>query len=297
MFISFVETKSCLGHINYYNKFIADLSLNNTVEVVSSEKICRSLSVNDGVKLSSVFKANKKNKIAYNIQQVLLCYKALIYAINNKSEKVIFAAYDTFAIGFLCLIFPALFSKIKVEVFEHNNIDQLSKSRVKKWLYKLSSTKVSSIVFESYIGQFIKDNYERDYWVYEHPLVNFKGEFKNKLNIDSKYVFLPSAAVEEFRFRCIAEYCIDNDLLLVCKLNAWVDDYKNVIVREYFDDYESLLLNCEFLAIANDFSYRVSGVFYEGIANGCNFLVCDNLMFNKLIGKYKNINIIMLNPR
>ncbi len=294
MSILFVETKSCLGHVSYYNKYLEFLSSNNNVEVYSTNALIEKLDVKNDVKFKVVHFGKEKifKKILYNFKQVLLARKALKYAIANGKNKVIFGAYDTFAIGILVIVCPHLFFNVNVEVFEHNNIDQLSKSRIKRYLYKASSKKIKSIVFEDYIGKFISSKYSRVYSVYKHPLVKFRSTTSKYIKED--FVFLPSYAVEESRFRSLAEYCQLNNLKLVCKTNIWCKEYSFVISKDYFSNYESLMKSCHSIAIANDFSYRVSGVFYEGYSNDCRLLVCESLMIQNLKIIYPEAKVTIL---
>jgi hypothetical protein len=304
MSICVVESKASIGHVNFYNIYYNDLAKSNTVEVLSYSSIFEKLKVKEKIIKTIFFREQVfKSKISYHLYQIYFSYKAIKFAKKNGFEKIIFSVYDTFSIGIIACFFPHLLSSIKVELFEHNNIDQLKTSKIKSLLYKLTSKYVKSIVFENYIGEHINLVYQREFYCYPHPLIMVNSDNVNK-DIDKRllgkdYVFLPSAAINKAELETVYEFCTRNRLLLVCKKNSLLNNFPadSFIAETYFENYQHLLLNCKYLAVANDFSYRVSAVFYEGIANDLNIIIADNLMARKLSLKYKESEILILNRK
>ena len=274
-----IETKDPTGHINIYKDIFSNFSKNSNLTFVATEEYLTNFYDVSGVeKIISGNAKKAKGKVTYRIEQIYLIIKALIICKREKADKIVFLSYDTVAL-FLSLLF---FKKNNVFVFEHNNIDQCLSSSVKAWTYKLLSKKVTSYVFEDYIGHFITKNYNRKFPHYFHPL--FKIQSHGKVNTIGNYIFMPSTFVCEHDFSKVFEFAQKNQLKIVCKNHDFLKHFCNqkIISNDFFDDYNDLFLNAKFIAILNDFSYRISGVYYEAVANNKNILIKDTIMSRKM---------------
>jgi hypothetical protein len=66
------------------------------------------------------------------------------------------------------------------------------------------------------------------------------------------------------------------------------------ISRIYFEDYEKILNSADIIFIPQKFEYRVSGVFYEAIANENSIIVMSKCTYSKSMKSIFGDSIVML---
>lgn len=288
MKVLFVETKDSVGHINFYNHLLS--SENRDFLFVTSEAFSTNFGDLNNVLVKTPWKKlYSASKITYRLEQFFLILSSLKLA--GKDDDVVFMSYDTIS---LMLAIPFLKGR-NIKVFEHNNIDQCLTSKIKSFSYKLLSSYVTSIVFEEYIGAYIKKTYDRDYLVYEHPKRIILDSLTS-VRHSAPYIFMPSSDISREGFMKILEFVEKHNLLLYCKKYSFLEKegfvHDLVKTSSFFENYNSLFLHAKYIAIPNNFSFRMSGVYYESIANNKKMLMIDCIMARELFNRVKNITII-----
>lgn len=287
--LNFIETKDSKGHIKLYKSILNDfMGGSEKVRFITSENYaCHFNDVNQDLDIVTCSKSSLlSGKVIYRIQQIYLMILALRKCSNK--DDVFFLSYDTVALWFSLLFFNFK----KIYVFEHNNIDQLKSSYIKLLFYRLLSRKVTSYVFEDYIGANIKERYCRDFKVYQHPL--FKVDSKSVFNHRKKYIFLPSSDVSSASFNLVYEFAKYHDLDVITKKHAFLSSINSEFVfqHDYFENYDAVFDSAEFVAVVNDFNYRVSGVFYEAVANSKNIIMNRTPFSEFVFEKHDKITLL-----
>ncbi|MGF1689542.1 hypothetical protein L4C36_23285, partial [Photobacterium japonica] len=225
------------------------------------------------------------NKVFYRFQQMLFLLNLFFVLKEGGYRKCIFLSYENLT------MLPFSYFLKNVSVIEHNNIDQLLTSKFKSFAYSYTSSKVEHFVFEDYIGEYISKKYNKNYNVLAHPERKIQSIKEKKF--DKEYVFCPSGDVSyEFLLK-LCQFCKQNDYLLIAKDKYNLTGKCDVIQKSFFEDYDSLFINSKFIAIGVEFSYRISGVFYEAIANHKKVIMNECVFSSNVQSKYIN-NIEMV---
>lgn len=282
----YLEIKDCKGHVSLYRDILCND--NSDYELVTSQEFAHSLKLNPSVKTKFLWRKIRLNgKITNRIEQIYLTLKALNY-IGNKG-RIIFLSYDTIVLTIALLIKRSYFS---ISAFEHNNIDQCEVSFIKRICYRFLSTKIKSLVFERYIGEYIRDEYNRKFEVVQHIKLKFhESNFSSSLK---DYIFIPSGQVSEKAFNKILNFARGEGLSIICKDYPFLaeNSYEDVKTSKYFEDYEKLMFNANYVAIPNEFRYRISGVFYEAIGNEKQVVMTDSLFSREMAKIYNNTKVV-----
>ncbi|MFH4534584.1 hypothetical protein WMQ26_15045 [Vibrio diabolicus] len=281
----FIEPKCCSGHVELYKELIRTKLSSGTVLFVSTSDYLRNF---DDLEVDKhvINTIDASNKLLYRLQQILFLFKVALLLRNISYKECIFLSYENIS------FFPFSYTNNRILVVEHNNIDQLLSSKFKSLFYRLTSNDVEHIVFEGYIGEYITSKYNKKHSVLEHPKRRIVALEPNE--IDRDYIFCPSGdASYDFLIK-LSKYCKDNNLLLITKDNYDLSQECDVIQKKFFSNYDSIFKNAKYIAIGVDFSYRVSGVFYEAIANDKRVILNDCIFSSNVKLKYnKNIEIVL----
>ncbi|HAS8547369.1 TPA: hypothetical protein I7775_20395 [Vibrio vulnificus] len=281
----FIEPKCCSGHVEVYKELIRTKLSSGTVLFVSTSAYLNNF---DDLEVDKhvINTIDTSNKILYRLQQIIFLFKLALFLRNISYKECIFLSYENIS------FFPFSYTNNRIFVLEHNNIDQLLSSKLKSLFYRFTSNEVEHIVFEDYIGEYINSKYNKKYSVLEHPkrlIVSLEPD-----EIDRDYVFCPSGdASYDFLIK-LSRYCKHNNFLLITKDKYDLSQECNVIQKKFFSNYDTIFKNAKYIAIGVDFSYRVSGVFYEAIANGKRVILNDCIFSSHVTRKYnKNIEIVL----
>lgn len=195
----------------------------------------------------------------------------LLYLIAYlRPNKVVFLSYDLVSMWVLSN-FLMLFG-IKIVLFEHNTYPT---GFLKLLAHKLIGNRVLRLVFTNYL--------QRDYTELglksceiAHPI----PEPTQSVEIDRKYrAYLDSqfSQTKDFLGFCPSssvhiDYVLDfsrkcKSLNLFAKGNE-LQSTEDVICRNYFDDYNSVLLASDFVYIPFDLSTKVSGPVFDALSIG-----------------------------
>lgn len=271
--LTLIETKCPIGHISLYRKIINKYSESYKVRLITFDDYYEALNV-DYENFSLGKKSEKYNgPLLYRLSQARLIKKSLEKSIG----KIVFLSYDTVAF----FLNRTSISKYEHEilVLEHNNIDQLKGSIIKRMCYRGINSKVVHMCFESYISKHIKNFYGKTTVVFPHPITRATS-FDNKESLAS--VFAPSSDSDFHFLSEIAEVCVNNKIYFYSKANDLFNNSEYVRTEKYFSNYHEIFSHSLIILISVDYEYRVSGVFYEALSYGKKVLFKDCLFAREM---------------
>lgn len=271
------EYLSPIGHSRINSEIIKDL-YNHSKELglLSHKSYSDRLQIPQ-IELIKLIFIKRKGKFFRAFNYLLNLFQILVTARDNFDLIILLSFENNF--------FP-LFSHFLPKnsfVFVHNNIDILSK---KKGLFKFISKKIVFIAFEDYISEYLNTNFGFHCITYPHPILdNSYAKITEKENI----IFAPSSsnkytlANEEI----IDKFLSHNKLVLYTKVNFKSIKSTRIISKSYFVDIDQYFARSKWVLINCNYSYRVSGIFYEAIASNCKVIFADESLFlQKMMLKY-----------
>lgn len=275
--LTLIETKCPKGHLALYRSLIGQLSAKHDLTIISYDTYFHDLGINCKYKSLGEDVEKYKGFISYRVQQALATKRGLDLADGD----VLFLSYDTVS---LFLNYRTLVKhRSKILVIEHNNIDQLKRSKVKQFCYQLLPKTIVHLTFENYIANFLAERYNKTTKVIKHPSRKF---LERKETLKQQFLFAPSADSDYLFLEQVAICCNRNNVHLYAKENARFDGNIYVHTKQYFDNYESLMLNARAIVIAINYDYRVSAVFYEALINQKKILFKDCLYAREMKKKF-----------
>jgi hypothetical protein len=215
----------------------------------------------------------------------------ILKAINiTQYDAVIFLSYETIS---LSLRWP---SKFKVFLFEHNNIDNAKNSVIKRFFYRNLPSLAIHLVFQNHIKDFIENRSHRRAEYLPHPYYQTDFSEKDnhfqiiKKNPKKKIIFSPSASTPENLQKALIAFAGQHNCMfqIICK-GSENKCSENHIVRPFFDDYEKMMKDSDYVFLGKKFDYRVSGVAFEALSYGKTVIMKDCLFAQELREKYPNM--------
>lgn len=294
------------GHKNFDTFFLHVFSEIFEVEFMTKDNY---LKENEKYKTHGFnYKKGTKNRgtFFFRYSQYRYIKESIHYFQKKGFDYIIFLSYETISMS-LALNTS---SKLPVLLFEHNNIDQLLTSSIKSFFYKMIPKYALHIVYETYISNFIKVTYSKSTAVVNHPhYLKNKIEKNDVNNKDQLTIFAPSSTYNDEILEYLIRYSKQNNYMLISKGPKEISE-ENLIISPFFNNYDDLMKQSDFIFITNTFNYRVSGVLYEALGNHkrvlgmqCKYLsemqkrypllikAINNFEENKLLTKNHDSNI------
>jgi hypothetical protein len=279
----------------------------------------------DKVKIDLALPKSYANKLTINKEYNLVDIPEELYTFNstifkrlsnrvkiikiqcNIKKSIRFESYDLVLVSTfdnISLLFTR-FSKNTILVC-HNNIRQAFKSKMHLQFLRLLAKRYKLLVFNFDQYDFLKKNKISNAVVIPHGIREpFQTDFSEKLshNDQKKKIFIPSSNSLDRNF--VRELLISqrlNDFLAVSNYFIYIKIPKqksalsNVItINRYLtkEEYKSLFIESTHILLPYDkqqFRYRVSGVFFEAIANDKSLLIYDNGCFDWVKKHIKSVN-------
>ena len=232
-----------------------------------------------------------KNKIGFRFFQIKLLKYAFKFYKEKNYDFIFFLSYETISFS---LVAP---KNIRVYVFEHINIDKVLKNKIKSFFYRKIPLNVVHVVCENYILKFIKKEFNKNGIQVPFPYYHNvdKEMINNILNNKSKNItkiFAPSGGNDISIIEKLKKFVITNNWFLITK----GDEEKKsnfYLVKKYFENYNSIMMESNYVFLAVDYKYRVSGVAYEAISYCLPIIGIRSLFLSELKKQYPTfVNII-----
>ncbi|ALM72124.1 hypothetical protein [Vibrio vulnificus] len=258
------DTLSEKGHYKFNNE-ILNWMCKEDIDFISffSSDFFDNKSENENNLSFSSFFLYKKNMIVYVSFQFLLHLRLLLLSHKN-DKKVILLSYEIYSFSIISYLYRLM--GVKVLVVEHNTVPN-SSSKIKSVFYSLISSHVKHLCLESYISNYVSNEFGKKSAFFQHPILieNEINYTKSKFNNQS-YFFMPSSTVEASVADSIIKLFALNPSEHLLMKDIGCIRSKNVEKQKFFEDYYNLLMKADGVILPQDFSYRVSGVFYESLA-------------------------------
>ena len=215
-----------------------------------------------------------KYKIIFRIVELKkwLWIRKQIKKINP--HLVIVSSYEPVTFSIISHLF-----RVPVIAFNHNNLDELSKNKVKAFFFKLMSKKVIHVVFEDYMKHYLKEKLKLRHKIWVLPHIAFRRAADEEALSGSKdstrvIFFAPSGSNDKNMIENLAkceQALLKKSVFIVAKFPICYSG-ENIILKNYFtdDEYEQYMKisTAIFVPLEKNFNYRASNVINEGIAYG-----------------------------
>lgn len=284
-----VETKCPSGHVFLYREILNSLMVKkHKILLVTSKEFYEKIGITQGICYLDMGFVNKSSsKVGYRVIQAYRLLSVYLYLKKIDYKRLVFLSYETISFALASRLFQKSFA------ISHNNIDEINTSKIKKIFFKFISKDCVHLVFETYIKNFIKKDFNKRAIKINHP--QRKIQVSNRRNkVLGMYIFCPSSdCCVDFLFRLL-KFCETKGILLITKDKHNLPKSQWLHQEAYFKDYDNLFIGAHKIAVGVNFEYRVSGVFYEAIANQKAVIMNDSVYAREMISLYKNQEIEVL---
>jgi hypothetical protein len=237
------------------------------------------------------FKEYKKLKYILNEINKLNWIIKKIKEIKNY-DFIIFSSFDNISF----FLKSNLLSKIsnRIYIFNHNNIDAIRNSKIKKYLYKKINLNVTHFVFEEYFKDYLKKIGIKNQIITVPHLVERKNLNVKKKDFQILKIFIPS---NNYEFDYITKLIkTSNNSFFTIKSNYNFNN-KNVKSKSFFDNYEKIFSNHDIilLPLKVQYDYRVSNIINESFSFSKPCFCFRNKLTRYLNEKYPNMILLIDN--
>lgn len=201
-------------------------------------------------------------------------------------DMVVFFSYEPIS---MLLQWP---KKKKVFVWEHNTIELMNKSLLRRLLFASLPKSVHSITLQDHINDYIQKKCKRPAHRITHPCFNDqvskRGYWVSSKECGLKTVYCPTRDVDQKIQDDLISIASNpvNNIRVVARGNAKKSLRYEVI--EFIENYEDFLLECDFVFIATQYNLRVSGVAYEALSFGKPVIIFECEFARELKNNFPN---------
>lgn len=240
-------------------------------------------------------------KFSTKLGSRLSAIRVLRFVLRNinmsEYQSVVFLAYETVSFS---MCWPA---NNRTFVFEHNNLDNVIGSLFKEFFYKNISSSVVHIAFQEHIARFIKSKYSRCAVRLPHPyyrsgLIRDESPkifpVESSSSRDARIIFSPSSSTPNFIQDGLKTFVSSTagSFYAICKGSpASKDTFWEVC--PFFEDYEKIMQDCDFVFFGAHFDYRVSGIAFEALSYGKPLVLFDSLFARELYSENPGLVFII----
>ena len=240
--------------------------------------------------------------------------KATLQALHKHHyDGVLVVTYDTVSLSVFSLLHRYSINKKfhNAILMNHNNVDELSKSSIKRALFNFLPKHFVFSNYEEYISDFVKQKLGKKVITIPHNLNHYKllmtpsQRFVQEVNAfwspKCICVFLPSIAsvspeVLNSIYDSLSCSCYDGSIKIIGR------GYSNVRSKFLWlnengytdEEYAYLMHMADFILMPyseSSFKYRVSGVFYDALTFSKPIIYTPSPFFKCLINKFGKIGI------
>ena len=205
-----------------------------------------------------------RNRFDYRVRQIRKIDWVMEKAMSfGEFDLVLFSSYETISFSIKSHQVAKLFKN--VAIFDHNNIDEMTESIVKRLFFKAIDVNITHLVFEEYFRTYLIDNIKIKNNVVVLP--HLVDDIKQALDIvkDVITIFVPSNKYDAGYIKKIISSSPRNFFFIIKADTDFGKD--NVRIVKFFenDEYENTFANCNFvlLPLATEYNYRISNTIFE----------------------------------
>ncbi|MFC1692650.1 hypothetical protein ACFL1R_04010 [Candidatus Latescibacterota bacterium] len=268
MKILVVEPFGEKGHINSNTFFLKALGEIGDVTLATFEGYQKNFVVEKRLCVPDKFRPLDCTKIGAYMGQLKLLRHIRKHLNIRDFDVVFFLCYENISIA---LSWPR---SIPAFLFDHNNVDSIFTSPVKRFIYKHIPKNAIHLAYMDYIVDYIKEHFKRQAWLITHPY--YRKTFDNTPAADNlsiperakgrKVIFSPSGSNNPEIVEKLKSFVLRSKrfyLVAKSKLKEKGDDFE---FRPFFDDYEEHMLGCDYVFFGGRYDYRVSGIVFEALS-------------------------------
>lgn len=181
-----------------------------------------------------------------------------------------------------------------VAVVEHNNVDRAETSSLYRSAYRRLPGSIVHLCFEPYIARHIESRYGMSTAVMPHGVRALRPDDSLVAEIrasEGRFVFAPTACPDAIVVRRFAELAAEERLSLLTRApkgreaeyQALAGNLRLVPHDVHFDSY---MVAAEVIGILNEYQFRVSGVFFEGLSAVRPIWIREGLFARHVAGAY-----------
>lgn len=195
----------------------------------------------------------------------------------SRFDIVFFLCYEEVS---LAATWPA---RPRTYVFEHNNLDAISRSRVKRFCYRRLSRQVVHIAYMRYIADHIQTEYGAQAYEISHPYYRScngdsgaeAGHVPSGGTDRPTTIFSPSGSTDADLLNRLTHFVSQRDQYYLVAKAPHEQQGKCYRLRRFFDQYAREMEQCDLVFFGGRYSYRVSGIVFEAISFGKPAVVLD----------------------
>tara|TARA_Y100000588_G_scaffold65221_1_gene65100 strand:+ start:15534 stop:16523 length:990 start_codon:yes stop_codon:yes gene_type:complete len=238
----------------------------------------------------STFSQKETQGVFHIVEQLLLTMFCFVryFSVFRRVDNIVFLSYNPVWNSVL-IVFLRKFLRKEVYVIEHNSIPTHRvgfKGRIKTEIFSFVSGFVTHLVYEDYIGYYLKDKFNSSFITVHHPIIS-----SCSANFDSdSFIFSPSASTSSDINNWLMNYCLRFDMPCLIKSET-ESTVGHIECRSRFENYDEIMNMSGAVVIGADFENRVSGVFYEAL-NSPKFIFLYSSKFSRYVcDKYPNVHV------
>lgn len=267
------------GHIPTTSFFLRDINSNNNIHFIANKVYADDV----GHKSSTSAKIpNPKpyRRLAYVLVNLFaLCKISLISQKSFPNVPIVLLSYETISFSICRLLFSNLRHSY---VFNHNNIDQLETSILRRFAFRTLCFPTQHLVYETFIKNHLEHNPKFKALFVSHPLVfNWMPQPADKL----VNVFAPHA-LDFAQFVELKKFANESK-----QFNIRVKFYEKksttyITTMPFFPDFEKELRLTNIVLVFTMYKFRSSGVAYAAISSGRILFIKKSLFSVNLALQY-----------
>lgn len=273
------DTKGSSGHISLYKEYIKSLGANVAIALCGPTHFLDHFR-DDGLALYRIEEAengsrSRWTRAAGQLRSLLRCYEIFR---EGTFERLEFLSYDNFPMA----IASHLFREGDIWLCDHNNIDRALAEPLHGLAFRALNKAIGHVALEPYIAEYLSQQFGFRTQHRAHPLRRIQGNV-GAPERSRAYVFCPSRDCDPAFLWRLNRYCLEQGYELVARAREGAPVGAHAHYFTSFENYDQLLLHAEYVAIGVNYRYRVSGVFYEALANKKRMILNDCL-FTRSVG-------------
>lgn len=267
------------GHVPTTSFFLKDTKKVHNVHFIANKVYAKSI----GHK--SVTSTTVPNPKPYKGLVFILVNLFILWKISTHSKRsfpyapIVLLSYETISF----MICKLLFSNLKNSyVFNHNNIDQLSTSYVRRLAFSTLCIPTKHLVYEPFIKDHLAHNPKFKVLYVSHPLLFNWMPQPTDMQIK---VFIPHM-LDYNQFNELNQFSNDGKHFNIrAKFDESIST-NNITTMPYFPNFEEELGLSNIVIVFTTYKFRSSGVAYAAISSGRILIIRKSLFSTNLALKY-----------
>jgi hypothetical protein len=271
MKLGVVDPLSPGGHVSLNAFYLESLGA-SLAGLVMSEEMSQRLAPRAGGKPFDA-RPLSRGRLIHALYSLYVTLRSVLSFRVRNIRCVVVLSYDLLVLPFLSLV--ARLVGVQLVVFEHNTIPFESALKIR--VQRLGNPKVvHRVCFREDVARAYREIGQDAHWI-PHPILSnrtsIRGEdeeINDRRRDFEGIVFCPSASARQDRILELA--AAHPEILFVVK-SRHAAEAENCIFREYFDCYDWVMENADYVYLPSDLEWKVSGPFFEALRVGKRIIV------------------------